>query len=103
MYVKSRQFIARHQHKLLLLIIWLHITFLDLFVITGSGAKLLWHDNLQIKTILTHVTIALTSFSFYLLVHKLRRQYHSKRFIVGDNIWLLCSVFLAISIGFMLL
>ncbi len=103
MYVKSRQFIARHQLKLLLLIIWLHITFLDLFVVTSKGGLFLWQDNLQVKAILTHAAIALTSFAFYLLVSKLRQQYRSQRFAVGDKVWLLCSIFLVISIGFLIL
>lgn len=59
---------------LFLAAIWLHITLLDLFYITSHGIVFLWHENGQIKTLLTHAVIAWLVFGFYLVVSRYRQN-----------------------------
>jgi hypothetical protein len=63
--------------------IWLHVTLLDLFYITSHGIVFLWHDNAQIKTLLTHAFIAFLSLGFYLLVRGICQGY--QRRLVGSK------------------
>jgi hypothetical protein len=56
--------------KILFLVIWLHITLLDLFYINHNGFVFLWQENREFKTLFTHLLIATLTVIFYLLVNK---------------------------------
>ena len=74
----SKNFLARHRLKLMFLLVWLHISLLDLFYLTYRGPVFLWHDNAQLLTITVHLSIALTTVIFYWLVNKLLSKHLSK-------------------------
>jgi hypothetical protein len=77
--VKAKKFTQKKLKQWqFLVVIWLHITLLDLFYITPRGIVFLWHDNGQLKTLATHAFIALLTFSFYLLVNKLPLKKNAK-------------------------
>jgi len=57
----STTFLARHQFKLLFVVIWLHVSVLDLFYITYNGPVFLWQDNSQLLTLAVHFLIALAT------------------------------------------
>jgi len=84
----------------LFITLFVHISLLDLFFVTYNGPVFLWDKNSEMLTILTHFTIALCSVLFYLLISKLRGQYQAGQFKIGEKIWIMCSLFLVLSIGF---
>ncbi len=61
MHLFSTTFLARHQFKLLFVVIWLHVSVLDLFYITYNGPVFLWQDNSQLLTLAVHFLIALAT------------------------------------------
>lgn len=66
----SPSFIKRHQAKLLLLVLWAHVTILNLFYVTYQGPIFFWQQSLQAKTLIIHVTIAcLTLLGYVVLSH----------------------------------
>jgi hypothetical protein len=68
----SSTFLSRHQFKLLFLIIWLHVSVLDLFFITYNGPVFLWHDNTQLLTLVVHFLIALSTTILFKVIAKKR-------------------------------
>jgi len=50
----------------LFLVIWLHITLLDLFYVNHNGVVFLWQENSELKTLLIHLLIATLTTFFYL-------------------------------------
>jgi len=66
----SKAFLARHRLKLLFIIIWLHISALDLFYVTYRGPVFLWQENAQFLTLLVHFLIALVTVGLYWLISK---------------------------------
>jgi len=64
----SKAFLIRHRLKLLFVLIWLHISALDLFFITYHGPVFMWQENTQLLTIAVHFFIALLTMGFYWLV-----------------------------------
>ena len=68
------KFIARHQAKLLFIVVWAHVTILDLCYVTYSGPIFFWQDSLQLFTIITHLTVASLTLAFYfMLIHLITR------------------------------
>ncbi len=59
-------------------IVWLHISLLDLFYLTYRGPVFLWHENTQLLTLIVHFSIALMTVTFYWLISKLRSKKLSK-------------------------
>lgn len=72
MHLLSTVFLARHQCKLVFIIIWLHISVLDLFYITYRGPVFLWQENAQLLTLVVHFLIALTTTGLYKIISKAR-------------------------------
>ena len=64
------KFISRHQAKLLFIVIWGHVTILDLFYVSYSGPIFFWQESLQPYTLFIHLTVAsLTLASYFLLIN----------------------------------
>ncbi|TPH15135.1 hypothetical protein [Litorilituus lipolyticus] len=63
-----KDFIARHQTKLLFVTLWLHVSLLDFLNVTQRGSLFLWQESSEIKTLITHVIIAVVSILFYLFI-----------------------------------
>jgi hypothetical protein len=63
-------FITRHQAKLLFLVVWGHVTILDLFYVSYSGPIFFWQESLQPYTLFIHLAVAsLTLASYFLLLN----------------------------------
>lgn len=60
--------------KLLFVVIWLHISALDLFYVTYHGPVFMWQENARLETIVVHFLIALTTVAFYWLISRLFRR-----------------------------
>ena len=98
-------FSVKHSSKksfVLFLVIWLHVTLLDLSYVNHKGAVFLWEESFRPITLFTHLLIAATTLIFYLLVTKLRGSFQNSQYKVGQHIWLYCSVIMALTIGFLL-
>jgi len=75
----STSFLAKHKVKLLFILVWLHISILDLFYLTYRGPVFLWQENGQFKTLLVHLFIALATVGCYLATEKLTAKYSIKK------------------------
>lgn len=82
----------------LFFIIFSHITLLDLFFVTYDGPVFLFDENLTIKTITTHLIIALSTVLSYFVISRLRHAYKAGKLILRDEILILCCVALVIAI-----
>ncbi|MGL1958614.1 MAG: hypothetical protein OCD00_15005 [Colwellia sp.] len=98
----SSQFIIRHQRKMFFVIIWLHISILDLFYVTYRGPVFLWQKNAELLTLVVHFGIALATLAFYLLLKKISGEYQLGKFKISNKVWLLCSICLFFSITFLI-
>ena len=90
------------KYLLVFLIIFTHISLLDLFFVTLSGPVFLVEENLRSSTILTHLLIATSSAVICFLTVQLRKAYKSGKLKLRDNVLMLCSLCLAVSIYFVL-
>ncbi|WP_281559388.1 hypothetical protein [Thalassomonas sp. RHCl1] len=59
---------------LFVLVIWGHITLLDLMFINHRGLVILWQENSRYQTIFTHLFIVLLTFALYLALVKLQQR-----------------------------
>jgi len=73
--VITKKLKALYQYKmtLLFLLLWLHVSLLNLFYVNYRGPVFLWEENSQLLTIQVHCLIALTSTGFFLAITKLRK------------------------------
>ena len=75
---------------LLMLVIWAHISILDLMYIGGKGLVVLWQENSRSQTLMTHLSIALLTMAFYLLIQKLQKQVmaivDNRRLMLGSQV-----------------
>lgn len=78
-----KRFISRHQKKLLLFVIWLHVSILDFLYVSYRGPVFLYKETLQVNTLLTHAFIALLTLAFALLVIKFFAK--KDNIITSDN------------------
>jgi hypothetical protein len=79
-----------------------HITVLNLVVVTPSGLVFFWEENLLVKTILIHLIFALIgSGSFFILV-KIKKKLTYSRIRVAEQTWVLCSLILLLIIAYLL-
>jgi len=72
LHLLSTAFLVRHRCKLLFVIIWLHISVLDLFYVTYNGPVFLWQENTQLLTLAVHFLIALVTTGLYKTIAKIR-------------------------------
>ena len=100
---KTLKAIYQFKVTLLFFVLWVHVSLLNLFFVNYSGPVFLWQENSELLTIQVHMLIALATTGFYLAVSKLRQANKAKKVKVADKVWLLCSLALVLSIGFLLL
>lgn len=65
--------ISHKKYLLVFLIIFTHITLLDLFFVTLNGPVFLIEENLRSSTIFTHLFIAISSLMICWLTVKIRK------------------------------
>jgi len=94
--------LLKNKPLLLFIILWLHISLLDLFFMTYSGPVFLWTENLRLETVFVHSLIALCGVALYILLTKAKQEYIAGNLNIGDKTWLLCSLMLILSIGYTL-
>ncbi|WP_211355775.1 hypothetical protein [Colwellia echini] len=70
------KFIARHQAKLLFLVLWSHVTLLNLFYVTYSGPIFFWDKAIQPYTQIIHLMVALVAIGFYFVLRKLMQRFN---------------------------
>lgn len=87
----------------LFIVLLVHVSLLDLFFVTHSGPVFLLDKNSELKTILTHLLIAILSVGFYVLLTKYRAHVQEVSFRVSDITWVVWSVILILLIGFILI
>ncbi len=58
---------------ILFLLLWLHITVLDLFIVVRDGPRFFFSQSLQFETILTHMIIAAFSVVCFYLINQIIR------------------------------
>lgn len=68
MQLLPRAFIARHQAKLLFMVVWLHVSILDFFYVTYSGPTFFWQESVQLTTLAIHLSVALLTLGFYFIL-----------------------------------
>lgn len=69
------KFIKRHQAKLLFLILWAHVTILDLCYVTYAGPVFFFEENLQPSTLFIHLSVAFCTLFFYFVLLALFSKY----------------------------
>jgi len=87
----------------LFIVLLVHVSLLDLFFVTHSGPVFLLDKNSEFKTILTHLLTVAVSVFFYILLNKYRAHVQEVSFRVSDITWVVWSVILILSIGFILI
>ena len=73
------KFIIRHQAKLLFLVVWGHVTILDLCYVTYSGPIFFWQENLQPSTLFIHLTVASLTLAFYFLLMNVSARFRADK------------------------
>ncbi len=84
----------------LFIVLLLHITLLDLVMITYKGAVILVDKNIEFKTILTHLLIVCASVGFYCLLNYLVIRFTNSTSKVSDYMWVVLPVLFILFIGF---
>ncbi len=73
------KFIIRHQAKLLFIVVWAHVTILDLCYVTYSGPIFFWQENLQANTLFIHLTVASLTLAFYFLLMNVSARFRANK------------------------
>lgn len=90
------------RHYFLFFLILIHNTLLDLFYIGYNGPVFLWEKNLKFEVFTTHFTIATATMLVYISAAKLRKEVKSGKLKIGEKILMICSLFLAAAIVFVI-
>ncbi|WP_085300627.1 hypothetical protein [Cognaticolwellia mytili] len=101
--IKTLKVIYQYKMALLFLALWAHVSLLNLFYVNYKGPVFLWQENSEPLTIQVHFLIALLATGFYLAISKLRQIDSDKKVRITDKFWLVCSLVLVLSIGFLLI
>ncbi|XQW84703.1 hypothetical protein ACOYR1_16430 [Thalassotalea piscium] len=86
-------------YLVIFLLLWLHVTVLDLFYVTTSKIVFLWHENFAPLTLLVHFSTAVAATLFYICVTYFRRVYAVNNTLLGEKFCLVSSLLLVILIG----
>lgn len=101
--VKTLKALYQYKMTLLFLVLWAHVSLLNLFFVNYSGPVFLWQENSEPKTIQVHLLIAFVTTLFFLAVTKLRAINRDETVKIRDKIWLVCSALLLAGIVFLLI
>ena len=88
---------------ILFVVLWIHISILDLFVVTYNGPVFLIAENTTLKAIVTHFLLAALGTCVYVVSCRFRLWRQNKEAGISDKIWLACSAMLLGSILFMII
>jgi len=62
----------KNKNTQLFLVLWLHISLLNLFFVNRNGFVFLWQESIEINTLFTHLFSALSATLFYFTISKVR-------------------------------
>jgi len=87
---------------ILFLIIWLHVSLLDLFFVNYSGPVFLWKENAELKTLAVHFAIAAITTLSFMLAEKMHQLYQNGALSIREPLLIACSIGMLTAIGFLL-
>ena len=90
------------KYAFVFIILFAHITLLDLFFITLNGPVFLIKENLRIETITVHFVIALAAIIVCFLLALLRGAYKKGKLQLRNNLLMVSSSLLVFLIYFVL-
>ena len=88
---------------ILFIVLWIHVSILDLFVVTYSGPVFLIAENTTVQALVTHLFIAVLGTGAFVFACRIREWRQNRSSGVSDKIWLVCSGMLLGSIIFLML
>ena len=88
---------------LLFIVIFVHVSVLDLFFVTLDGAGFLWDENSQLLTIATHFVIAIMVVLLYLAISTFRIKYKKRALQMGEKMWWASSLLMLAAIAVILI
>lgn len=83
-------------------VILVHNTILNLVMYGADGLVIFWEKSLQPITITVHILTALFIAGIYALSIKCRLEYPNHQWHVSEKTWSFCSLFLLLTIVFIL-
>ena len=90
------------RHYLFFFLILIHNTLLDLFYVGYNGPVFLWEENLKFEVFTTHFLIATATTAVYVLAAKIKKEVKAGKIKIGENALMICSIFLALAIVFVI-
>lgn len=93
----------KNKSFILFAVLLLHITLLDLVMITYKGAVILVDKNIEFKTIITHLLIVCVSVGFYCLFNYLVTSFRNSKYKINDYVWIVLPIIFILLIGFILI
>lgn len=87
---------------LVFIVTFVHVTILDLFIVTYNGPVLFWQESLHWLTLATHCVIALIIAAVYEFTVVVRRDLASGKFVLRERVLIGCSMCIVVSIVFLL-
>lgn len=101
--MKRQMKTKRIRYTCFFLVIFAHITVLNLFIVNEHGLTFFWQQATELRTFATHLITAALSLFVYALVDQAITYYRNGQAIVRESVLILCSISMMLSIGFLLL
>ncbi|WP_147301911.1 hypothetical protein [Thalassotalea euphylliae] len=93
----------RIRYTCFFLVIFAHISVLNLFYVNEHGITFFWQQAVELRTIATHVITAALSLLIYALVEQCLACYRKGQMAIREPVLILCSISMILSIGFLLI
>lgn len=84
-------------------VIFVHITVLNLFYVNENGITFFWQQAIQLNTIVTHLLAAGVSLLVYACAEQLVACHRKGQMAIREPVLILCSISMVLSIGFLLM
>ena len=84
-------------YRLLFLILFVHVSILDLFFVNKNGPVFLWYENSKLITLCTHLLIAFLAVLLAFLLNKLMLALKKNNIIIAKTVPVL-TVLILISV-----
>ena len=91
-------FRAKYAYILLFIVLFAHVSILDLFFVGYHGPVFLWEENLSLRTVAVHLTTALIAVICFGLFSLMRKDVNKGRVFLSDKVLIVCSCALVFSI-----
>ncbi|REL25287.1 hypothetical protein DXX93_01080 [Thalassotalea euphylliae] len=84
-------------------VIFVHITVLNLFYVNEKGITFFWQQAIELNTIVTHLLAAGLSLLVYACAEQVVAYHRKGQVAIRQPVLILCSISMALSIGFLLM